>query len=51
MATGSRHPSRDDGFLGLIDAHTLRAGYATVQAITVHADAAAWRREQLRRRS
>ncbi len=29
---------------------TLQAGYATAQAITAHADAAAWRREQLLRR-
>jgi len=35
---------------GSIDARTLQAGYATAQAITAHADAAAWRREQLRRR-
>ena len=34
---------------GLIDARTLQAGYASANAITVHADAAAWRREQLRR--
>ncbi len=35
---------------GLIDARTLQAGYAAACAITAHADAAAWRREQLRRR-
>jgi len=34
----------------LIDARTLQAGYACALAITVHADAGAWRREQLRRR-
>jgi hypothetical protein len=34
---------------GAIDARTLQAGYAGVLATTVHADAAAWRREQLRR--
>ncbi len=34
---------------GLIDARTLQAGYAGALAITLHADAAAWRREQLRR--
>jgi hypothetical protein len=34
---------------GLIDALSLQAGYATALAITAHADAAAWRREQLRR--
>jgi RNA-directed DNA polymerase len=34
---------------GRIDAHTLQAGYAAALAITAHADAAAWRREQLRR--
>ena len=34
---------------GRIDARTLQAGYATALAITAHADAAAWRREQLRR--
>ena len=33
----------------LIDARTLQAGYATALAITAHTDAAAWRREQLRR--
>lgn len=35
---------------GLIDARTLQASYAAALAITAHADAAAWRREQLRRR-
>lgn len=41
----------EDAYLaGSIDACTLQAGYATAQAITAHADAAAWRREQLRRR-
>lgn len=35
---------------GRIDARALQAGYATALAITAHADAAAWRREQLRRR-
>lgn len=35
---------------GLIDDRTLQAGYAAALAITAHADAAAWRREQLRRR-
>ncbi|WP_298364790.1 RNA-directed DNA polymerase [Azospirillum sp.] len=34
---------------GRIDANGLQAGYAAVLAITAHADAAAWRREQLRR--
>lgn len=34
---------------GEIDALTLQAGYACAKAITAHADAAAWRREQLRR--
>lgn len=34
---------------GAVDAPTLQAGYASVLATTVHADAAAWRREQLRR--
>jgi len=34
---------------GLIDARTLQAGYTAVCAITAHTDAAAWRREQLRR--
>lgn len=33
---------------GRIDARALQAGYATAMAITAHADAAAWRREQLR---
>lgn len=35
---------------GLIDGRALQAGYAGALAITAHADAAAWRREQLRRR-
>lgn len=35
---------------GSIDARALQARYATAQAITAHADAAAWCREQLRRR-
>jgi hypothetical protein len=34
---------------GRIDAHTLQAGYACALAITAHADATNWRREQLRR--
>ncbi|MCF1182036.1 RNA-dependent DNA polymerase [Marichromatium gracile] len=34
---------------GLIDICALQAGYASALAITWHADAAAWRREQLRR--
>jgi uncharacterized protein len=34
---------------GAIDAATLQAGYASALAITAHADAAGWRREQLRR--
>ncbi|WP_295443931.1 reverse transcriptase domain-containing protein [uncultured Thiodictyon sp.] len=34
---------------GLIDARTLQSGYACALAITAHTDAAAWRREQLRR--
>lgn len=34
---------------GEIDAAALQAGYSTALAITAHADAAAWRREQLRR--
>ena len=34
---------------GLIDARTLQAGYAGALAITLHADATTWRREQLRR--
>ncbi len=34
---------------GRIDARALQAGYATALAITAHADAAVWRREQLRR--
>ncbi|MCP3869358.1 MAG: RNA-directed DNA polymerase [Gammaproteobacteria bacterium] len=35
---------------GQIDALKLQGGYAAVVGITAHADAAAWRREQLRRR-
>lgn len=34
---------------GRIDARALQAGYAAALAITARADAAAWRREQLRR--
>jgi hypothetical protein len=34
---------------GHIDARTLQAGYAGALAITLHADAENWRREQLRR--
>lgn len=34
---------------GRIDAHALQAGYASAHAMTAHADAAAWRREQLKR--
>ncbi len=34
---------------GEIDARGLQAGYAATLAITAHADAAGWRREQLRR--
>jgi hypothetical protein len=34
---------------GEIDAATLQAGYSSALAITLHADADAWRREQLRR--
>ncbi|MDG4596604.1 MAG: RNA-directed DNA polymerase [Candidatus Contendobacter sp.] len=34
---------------GRIDVRALQAGYAAALAITAHADAAAWRREQLRR--
>lgn len=34
---------------GEIDACTLQAGYASAVAIAAHADATAWRREQLRR--
>ncbi len=34
---------------GEIDAATLQAGYSSALAITAHADAAGWRREQLRR--
>ncbi len=36
--------------LGRIDAAALQAGFAAALAITAHTDAAAWRREQLRRR-
>ncbi len=35
---------------GRIDAHALQSAYAGAFALTVHADATAWRREQLRRR-
>ncbi|MCP4389823.1 MAG: RNA-dependent DNA polymerase [Gammaproteobacteria bacterium] len=35
---------------GLVDAQTLQAGFDSARAITAHADAAAWRREQLHRR-
>lgn len=35
---------------GAIDANALQAGYSSVLAITAHVDAAAWRREELRRR-
>lgn len=35
---------------GRTDAHELQAAYAGALALTVHADAAAWRRAQLRRR-
>jgi hypothetical protein len=34
---------------GLIDERSLQAGYACALAITAHADATSWRREQLRR--
>ena len=34
---------------GEVDALSLQAGYASALAITLHADATAWRREQLRR--
>ena len=34
---------------GRIDARTLQAGYSATLGITLHADAADWRREQLRR--
>ena len=34
---------------GVIDALGLQSGYASAYAITAHADATAWRREQLRR--
>jgi hypothetical protein len=35
---------------GKIDERQLQAGFSSALAITAHADAAAWRREQLRRR-
>jgi len=35
--------------LGVIDSRGLQAGYASALAITAHADAAAWRRKELRR--
>jgi len=35
---------------GVIDERALQMGYDSVLAITAHAEAAAWRREQLRRR-
>jgi hypothetical protein len=35
---------------GLVDERTLQVGYAGALAITAHADAATWRRAQLRRR-
>jgi hypothetical protein len=35
---------------GAVDERALQAGYAAAQAITAHADATAWRREELRRR-
>jgi hypothetical protein len=35
--------------LGRIDARALQAGYGAALAITAHADARSWRREQLRR--
>ena len=44
-----RRASENAFVAGLIDARTLQASYATALAITAHADAAAWRREQLRR--
>ncbi len=47
---GCRQQWEDAYLAGLIDGRTLQAGYATAQAITAHADAAVWRREQLRRR-
>jgi hypothetical protein len=34
---------------GRIDARGLQSAYASALALTVHADAAGWRREQLRR--
>lgn len=34
---------------GQIDARTLQSGYASALAITLHADAASWRRQQLSR--
>lgn len=36
---------------GRIDAQALQAGYAAALAVTAHADAAAWRRAELARRS
>lgn len=36
--------------LGLIDGRGLQTGYASAFAITAHADAVGWRREELRRR-
>lgn len=44
-----RRASENAFVAGLIDARALQAGYAAALAITAHADAAAWRREQLRR--
>jgi RNA-directed DNA polymerase len=35
--------------VGTIDARALQAGYSAALGITLHADAVAWRREQLRR--
>ncbi|MCP3883119.1 MAG: RNA-dependent DNA polymerase [Sulfitobacter sp.] len=41
----------EDAFAaGLVDAQTLQAGLDCARAITAHADAAIWRREQLHRR-
>jgi hypothetical protein len=46
----ARRRAWEDAFVaGRIDARTLQAGYSSALAITLHADAAAWRREQLRR--
>lgn len=40
----------EDAYLaGVIEAPTLQAGFGSALAITAHADAAGWRREQLRR--